>query len=350
MPREVSNVLVSPKRLELQEFPVPQILDPEDAVLRVEMVGVCGGDVIEYQGHNFKAHYPMILGHEVVGFIEAIGPNAKERYGVDVGFRVVVEPYILCRQCRYCLTGLYQFCQHSKIYGVNMAASLPPYLWGAYGEYMYVAPGSRVHIINSTVDARAACLTSVMGNGVRWVRTLGRLNIGESILILGSGAQGLASIIVAKSIGAKRITCVAQKTKVASVALAQELGAEVIFAEDLPQEPPTEYDVAVDCTGVDAMVNVGIRWLTPRGRLILAGTRGGRQATVSLDDIVFKELQVFGGLGQSWDTELAADIINHQQHPIHKMISHVLPVREAQQALEAMSENRTDIIHLALQP
>lgn len=121
---------------------------------------------------------------------------------MDVGDRVTVEPYIACNKCEYCLTGLYQAHLPHMTYGVALNCDKPPYLWGAYSQYLFVAPGSRLHRIAPEVPAEAACLSSVIGNGVRWVRTKGEVRYGESVAIVGAGAQGLASVVAAKESGA----------------------------------------------------------------------------------------------------------------------------------------------------
>lgn len=345
-----SNVLCEPRRFEVEKFPVPMI-GAEDALLEVEMVGVCGGDIIEYQGRNYKAHYPMILGHEIVGRIVEAGDLARDEYGISAGDRVSVEPYILCRKCRYCLTGLYQFCTRSRVYGVNISSDEPPHLWGAYGELMYIAPGSRVHRISTDVDPRAACMASVLGNGVRWVRTLAKTQVGEKVLVLGSGAQGLASIVVAREAGADEIVCVAQRQKVAANRVATVLGASVQYSDDVaPDAIENHFDVAIECTGVDGMLDLAIKALKPTGRLIQVGTRGGAQASLAMDQVVFKEIALLGGLGQSWDTEAAVSIINAQRYPIHEFISNVFPVSQADAALRLAEQNDPDVVHLSLTP
>jgi threonine dehydrogenase-like Zn-dependent dehydrogenase len=320
----------------MTRFPVPSI-GREDMLLQVETVGVCGGDIIEYEGRNYKAHYPMILGHEILGHVVEAGDIASAEYGVSVGDRVSIEPYIMCRKCRYCLTGLYQFCTTSRVYGVNISSITPPHLWGAYGHLMYVAPGSRVHRVSPDVDPRAGCMASVLGNGVRWITRLGKTAPGERVLILGSGAQGAASIVAAREAGAAEILCVARRQKIASAKLAQDLGAEVVYSD---QVDPT----------VDAMLDLAITSLRPTGRLVQVGTRGGTTAQVNMDQIVFKEIALLGGLGQSWDTEAAVTIINSQRYPMERFISHVLPVAQAHDALELAKSNDSSVVHIALRP
>jgi threonine dehydrogenase-like Zn-dependent dehydrogenase len=348
--RAESNVLRKPRVLEMTRFPIPSI-GPEDMLLQVEMVGVCGGDVIEFEGRNYKAHYPMILGHEIAGWVVEVGDLARADYAVTPGDRVSVEPYILCRKCRYCLTGLYQFCTSSRVYGVNISSDTPPHLWGAYGQLMYVAPGSRVHRVVPRVDPRAACMASVLGNGVRWINTLGKAAIGERILVLGSGAQGMASIVAAREAGAGEIVCLAQRQRTASAKLARSLGASVLYSDEI--DPPAienHFDLAIECTGVDTMLDVAIKSLKPAGRLVQVGTRGGTAANVNMDQIVFKEITFLGGLGQSWNTEAAVAIINSEKYPIHQFISNVFSVSEADKALRLAQANDPEVIHLALSP
>lgn len=345
-----ANVLQGPRRMAMQSFDLP-VVGPEDLTLDVEMVGVCGGDVIEYQGRNFKAHYPMILGHETVGRVREAGEEAQRVYGVHSGDRVVVEPYILCRSCRYCLTGNYQFCVRSRVYGVNISCEVPPHLWGAYGETLYVAPGSRVHGIDAHVDARAACLTSVLGNAVRWVRTLGQATLGDRVLILGSGAQALASLIVVREIGVGSVTLVAHESARMAIVLARRLGANVVLAESADRSAHSEeFSLAIECTGETDMLNWAMEWLGVHGRLVLVGTRGGDSSAAYLDRAVFKELTLRGGLGQSWDTETAVDLINHGRYPVEDIITAVRPVGEAQSVLEELSRHAGDVIHYALVP
>jgi alcohol dehydrogenase len=358
MKTERSAVLVKPRQMELREFPIPEI-DDESFLLKVDLVTICGGDPIEYEGRNVKAHYPMILGHEMVGRIDRIGEAAARRYGVAVGDRVNIEPYIVCGQCEYCLNGYYQFCLTSKVYGVNLSCEQPPHLWGAYGDYLYGAPGSRVHKIDPAVPDEAAALASVLGNGVRWIRTKAQVKFGESVVILGVGAQGLATIIAAREAGAAPIIVVGREANPAKWALAAEFGAHYLVDLEQEQEPLQRVreltngrlaDVVVECTGAEPMMQLGLELARPTARYIMIGTCGfGRPALIT-DMIVFKELQVLGGLGQSWDTEAAVKIINSHKYPIEKMISHVFPLEGADQAIRFFMAHPEQTVRVAIKP
>lgn len=338
---ERSMVLLQPRQMEMREFAIPEI-DDDSFLLKVNLVSICGGDPIEYEGRNVKAHYPMILGHEMVGAIEKIGDAAARHYGVDVGDRVNVEPYILCGQCEYCLSGYYQFCVISKVYGVNMSSDQPPHLWGAYGEYLYGAPGSKVHKIDPSVPDEAAVLSSVLGNGVRWIRTKAQVKFGEAVVILGAGAQGLATVIAAREAGADPIIVVGREANPLKWTLATEFGAHHLVDLDQTTDPLARVreltagrlaDVVVECTGVEAMMQLGLELIRPVGRYVMIGTCGHSRRSLITDMVVFKEIQILGGLGQSWDTEAAVKIINSRKYPVEKMVSHVFPLEQADEAL-----------------
>ncbi len=350
-------VLERPGQIAERRFPIPEVTDRE-FLLRVQLVSVCGGDPIEYEGRNRKTHYPLILGHEVVGHIEAIGEAASRRHGVEVGSRVVVEPYIACQACDRCLAGDYQFCREGLVYGVTVPATRPPYLWGAYSAFMYGAPGARIHRIDEEVPAGAACLTSVIANGVRWVRTRGRAQTGEPILILGAGAQALASVIVAREAGLSPIIVAARSRHAHKAELAKRFGADLTLdsaAADVLDQITEALDgrdlpLAIEATGAEEMMGLGVAALGPRGRMVLAGTRGGLAAGLDVDAIVFKEIDVLGGLGQAHDTELAARIVNSRRYPIEEMLTVTLPLEEADRAIRMVRDGSEGAIRVGLDP
>jgi len=342
----------------MREFDRPQI-GPDEFLLKVDLVSICGGDPIEYEGGNVKAHYPMILGHEVVGTIAAIGDRAVETYGVEEGDRVNVEPYILCGKCSYCLTGYYQLCRNSRVYGVNISSSEPPHLWGAYGEYMFGAPGSKVHKIAHDVPDEAAVLASVLGNGVRWVRTKGEVKSGQSVAILGVGAQGLATVIAANEANANPIIVIGREKMRHKWELAREYGAHHLVDLEQENKPAnavseltngTLADVVIECTGAAPMMELALDVVRPAGRYVMIGTCGLEKTPLTTDKIVFKELTVLGGLGQAWDTELAVRIINSRRYALEKMVTDVFPLDQADDAIRYFMNNPEKALRVAIKP
>jgi len=355
MRMETSAVVVGPGDMVLRDFPVP-VIGPAEMLLRIEMVSICGSDPHHYKGGAYGV-FPKILGHELVGFVEEIGEIAAAEYKVEAGDRVVVEPYIPCWRCRYCATGYYQLCPHRRIYGVNISCEEPPHLWGGYGQFLYVAPGSRVHRIAPHVSARAATLSSVIGNGVRWVATKGELRVSEAVVIVGPGALGLASVIVANHCGAGAIVVIGLPGDEARLEFARRCGATHVLVAGEDNLPAGVREIcggelpalAVDSSGSQEGLLAALSLVRPAGKCVLASTTG-RATAVNFDAIVRNEIQMLGGLGQSWDVEAAVKIIESGRYPIEDMVACTYPLEQAEQALRLFIEHPRDFIRIGLTP
>lgn len=341
MAKQVSVVVEAPGQMAVREFNIPSV-GPRDALLRVECVGICGSDPHLFQKPIQEGGiYPIILGHEVVGYIDAIGEDASAAYGVTVGDRVIVEPYIRCGECIYCISGYYQLCLRKRCYGVTISAAEPPHLWGAYGEYMFIAPGSRLHRIRPEVPPSAAAMASVIGNGIRWIRTKGEVQFGESVVIIGAGAQGLSTTISAHEAGADPIIVLGLGRDRERMRIAREFGAH--YTIDVEQEDPAGAvdritggnmaDVAVECSGSLHGLPLALKLLRPTGRLVIMGVNGDRAVPLVTDQIVLKELRLIGGLGQSLNVEQAVRLIESGRYAIEKMVTHTFPMTQAEEAL-----------------
>src|SRR5947209_17780552 len=106
-------VLEAPRTLVARDFPVPDIGD-DDGLLRVEACGLCGTDHEQYTG-ALPAGFAFVPGHEAVGVVEAVGPRAAERWGVQAGDRVAVEAFQACGTCEACASGDNGLCRRRRL-------------------------------------------------------------------------------------------------------------------------------------------------------------------------------------------------------------------------------------------
>ena len=338
-----SAVAIATQKMEIQRFDLPTVGE-DDGLLEVEMCGVCGSDPRMYS-YTDPDFFPVIMGHEIVGHIAEIGSQAVARWGVKGGDRVVVEHLFGCGYCRMCLIGEYRFCQESLGYGGPIEASVPPYLWGGYGQYMYLAPNSRVHRISEDVPPAAAAMTCAnIGNGLRWVRRMGGVTIGDSVVIIGPGGQGLAAVLAAHEAGARQIIVIGLTRDEHRFQVARLFGAtDAIDAqkEDAVQKVQELTDgiladVVVDVTGAAASVPLSFELVRPMGTVVIASNTGPESVSLTPSKIVVKEIRYQGV--NTHDTpavRAAIQLIESRRYPIEKMVTHHFPLEEADKAVRA---------------
>jgi threonine dehydrogenase-like Zn-dependent dehydrogenase len=230
MAKARAAVQVDDRRFELQAFDLPKI-GPDDGLLRIEACGMCGSDVEQYDG-AFKplgVRYPVIPGHEPFGFIEELGAEAARRWRVKPGDRVVIEPVLGCGHCRACLTGAYRRCRTGRP-GTGIAAyayipaNVPPALWGGYAEYMYLDPHTVMHKVAPELPAELVALYQPMAAGIRWAVQEPGTRVGDTVVVLGCGQRGLASIVAVREAGAAQVIVTGLRRDAHKLKLAKEFG------------------------------------------------------------------------------------------------------------------------------
>lgn len=349
MPRTTRAIVqTGPRRLELRELPVPAIGD-DDALLRVEACGICGSDAEQYDG-TIAAKYPVILGHEPLGIIEAIGDRAAKRWGVDVGDRVAVEVLIPCGHCAACIGGRYQVCRgRGGMFGYSyVPLATPPGLWGAYADVMYLDPSSLVHPMRKDIPASTAALFNPLGAGFRWAVELPDTGPGDTVLILGPGQRGLASVIAARAAGADTIIVTGLARDAQKLALARELGADhVIDVEN--EDARRRVKEITNGRGADVVVEVSSNSPVPvaealhyaafGARVVLAGVKGFKPVPDFVSDlIVVKELRVLGAFGVTSPSYRAAiRTIEAGRIPVERMHTHDFALEDAEHAIQVLA-------------
>jgi alcohol dehydrogenase len=338
-------VLCEPERLEFHEFERPRI-GRDDGILRVDLAAICGTDWKYFHG-KLAAPYPFILGHEILGTIDEVGPDAARRWGVQPGDVVVVEPTVPCWSCRACYTGNTRFCANKQGYGGKTASDRPPYFWGGFAELMYLLPTAVVHKVARGVSAEAAVLsTGVVANGIQWTRNMGRVRYQDAVVVQGAGPQGVACAVVARECGASVVALTGLERDAGRLAIARELGIQ--HTVDVSTQDPVAVvrdltggemaNVVIDVTGSSAAWPSSVGMLRRQGRLVLGGLTGrGTQTPVQLDDLVWNEIQVQGAFTKSPDAvQDSLRLIESGRYQWEKLVTHAFPLAEAEHAIRAI--------------
>ena len=328
-----------------QDIGIPAI-DADSALLEVEVCGICGSDYEQYEG-VLKTPVPVIPGHEPLGRIAAIGDRAAQRWGVDVGDRVAVETMLSCRHCQPCLHGSYHLCDHRRIYSYIPLTDAPG-LWGAYAQYMYLHPNSVVHRVDPELPPEIAVMFNPLGAGFRWAVEMPALAPGETVVILGPGQRGLASVLACREAGAGTIIVTGLEADRDKFAVARLFGADhCIDGEN--QNAVERVKALTNGRGADVVVDVSayatqpvvdaLRMVRPGGRIVLAGVKGFKPVDGFVSDlVVMKEIRIMGAIGvTSTGYRQAIRLIERDRERLRPMHTHDFKLEDAELAIRTLA-------------
>lgn len=355
MPRKMGRaaVLVGPQTIEMREFPVPESVPDNAALVRVEMCGVCGTDPHLWSGGS-SLRYPVILGHEAVGRIELIGPEAAasmevEGRKLEVGDRVVWPSSIVCGRCYYCRwlgPEHAPLCENRKGYGGGMSAKEPPYWVGGFAEYVYLFPGTWVSRVPEDVPTEVAVLTDVIASVHRVERAFAITPRPDAVLIQGSGPIGIMAAVKARTLGAKQVIMTGAPRH--RLELAKTFGVD--FTVDIEEvgEPAERVrmvreltggrgaDVVVECAGVPAAFVEGLQMTRRGGTLVELGhyTDRGVTSLNPYSDVCFRDVTVLAQYGVA-PAQYARDLalLAAGQYPYADLVTHRFRLDQLQEAL-----------------
>jgi threonine dehydrogenase-like Zn-dependent dehydrogenase len=225
--------------------------------------------------------------------------------------------------------------------------SHPPGLWGAYAEYMYLDPFSILHPVRADIPAQLAVMFNPLGAGFRWAVEIPDTGPGDTVLILGPGQRGLASVIAARAAGADTIIVTGLARDDRKLALARDLGADQVIVVDQEDARARVHDltggrgadVVVEVTAVSAEpVAEALRYVATGGRIVLAGVKGFQPVPDFVSDlIVVKEVTIKGAFGvtsRAYDS--AIRLIESGRVPLAKMHTHDFALEEAERAIQTL--------------
>lgn len=364
-------VMVKPGEIRIREFPYPEIHD-NDALIRMEMSGICGTDKHNYKGETslgmgpsggYRTPFPIIPGHENVGVIEEIGEKAAKKLEVDgkilrKGDRVFPVNDVLCGECYWCRTTFgYQYCPNWYCYGL-ISCEKPPHLFGGWSEFMYLVPEVSLFKVPDGVPPEVAVLTEpVMVAYGSFNKAMAPFPMaregfgqGDTVVVQGAGPLGMSHVIVARLFGAGEIIAVEPKTPQSEhrLKIAKELGAtrtvNIPEAEERVEEimrltDGLGADLIIEATGAPRAIPEGLDMLRRGGTYLVAGTfvDVGDVEINPWKHILTKQARILGVSG--WPIPRSSRVLKlFEQYsnviPFEKMVTHKFKVEQAKEAIE----------------
>lgn len=331
--------IVKPEQLELIEVEKPVINEKDNVLIRMTAAGICGSDVGIYHGTNAAATYPRIIGHEMVGVVDQVGPNVQN---LKVGDRVIVNQVTSCGECYPCRKGRGNVCDHLAVRGVHID--------GGYREFIAV-PESDCYILPdqlSDVDAVMIEPTTIAIQSC----TRAQLEQEDMLLLYGAGALGSSILRIARQMCSHIIVADIMDDKLAE---AKAAGAKYTIntqKEDF-LEKVMEYTngrgatVSIDAACVkDSLLNL-LKATGNAGRVI---TMGFSTAPTEVNQflITSKELDVRGSRLQNKMFGKAIEMINAGTLDLAGSVSHTYPLTRAQEAFNFLDTRDPSIRKIVL--
>ncbi|MEM1399835.1 MAG: L-idonate 5-dehydrogenase [Pseudomonadota bacterium] len=338
-------VLHKAKDLRIEERDVG---DPGPGQVRVRMVagGICGSDLHYYQHGGFGAirvKEPMILGHEVAGVIDAVGPEVET---LSVGQPVAISPSVPCGKCVYSQEGKHNHCLNMRFYGSAMRT---PHVQGAFADSV-VAYAHQCHPVPDSISMNEAAFGEPLAVCLHAMTRAGNL-LGRRVLVTGCGPIGALCVAAARRAGAKEI--VATDVMDEPLAFAGKVGADKTLnvASDPEALAPYAVDkgqfhVLFECSGNERALVGALEAVRPLGTIVQVGLGG--DATLPINTIVAKELQLHGTFRFHEEFGWAVSMISQRLIDVRPLLSHVMDMSEAVTAFDLAGNRREAMkVHLS---
>ncbi|MGA9254443.1 MAG: zinc-dependent alcohol dehydrogenase family protein [Roseobacter sp.] len=311
---------------------VPDPACPDDGVvLEVAACGVCRSDFHGWTGEHPRVQNGSILGHEYCGTVVEAGPRAQHKIGARL-----IAPFILaCGSCPACHTGASNTCANQIVPGFGAQ--------GAYAEYVAVPfDHNLVHLPETMTPALAAGLGCRVTTA--WHALTDRANVraGEWVAVHGTGGIGLATLLLAKMLGARVVVVDIVDAKLEH---AKQHGADATVNASTTDAAAAIRDitgggaqVSVEALGIAATTNASVECLATLGRHVHVGMPAGSgEMQINMRAIYTKQLAFFGTRGMpAWKYPSLLGFIERGEVDISPMVAREIPLSAASAELRAM--------------
>jgi len=334
-------VLQAPRRLELVERRKPQAA-PGEVLVRTAATAVCHTDLSIYTGAHPGVRYPVVMGHESTGVVEAIGEDVS---GLRPGQHVIVNPVISCGRCDCCLRGATHLCRNAGLFGREIEGSLNQYV-RLPERYLYALP--------EALPLAQATLIETLATVRHAQQRLG-LKAGESVVVLGQGTSGLLHARLAVLAGANPVIAVSRSRWKLDRAIAMgahhalDTGAERSADEVVRLTGGAGADAVIDTAGGAAALRAGIEMLRPGGRFSAFSISHESAADLNLFPFYNKEISVIGSRALlPEDMRPSIDLVASGAIDVKGFITATYPLTHAAEAFEEYERNPSRILRIVI--
>lgn len=307
-------------------------------LVRIAAGGICGSDLHYFNHGGFgtvQLREPMVLGHEVSGHIEALGPQVTSR---QIGQRVGINPSLPCYACDYCRRGLQNQCLDMRFFGSAMRF---PHIQGAFQERLVCAAEQCVPIAD-TLTLSEAAFAEPLAVCLHALRRAGDV-VGRRILITGSGPIGVLTCLAARRAGAAEIVVVDIVDE--TLAIAALCGADTIINSAKSAtglQPFTRekghFDVLFECSGNNEAFRAALPAVRSRGIIVQIGLGG--DFTFLINTLVAKELDLRGTFRFHHEFDTAIAFLSARLVDVRPLVTDTVRLANAEHGFRLANDRR----------
>ncbi len=319
----------------MTDVPKPE-LGHNDVMIKIRKTAICGTDVHIYNWDEWSQKtipVPMVVGHEYIGEIVAIGQEVK---GFNIGDRVSGEGHITCGHCRNCRGGRTHLCRNTIGVGVNRT--------GCFAEYL-VIPAFNAFKIPDNIPDEIAAIFDPFGNAVHTALSFDL--VGEDVLVSGAGPIGIMAAAVCRHVGARHVVITdvndyrLELAKKMGVSRAVNVSRENL--KDVMNELGMKegFDVALEVSGAPVAFQTMLDTMNHGGRIALLGIPPASMAT-DWSQVIFKGLFIKGIYGREmFETWYKMATLVQSGLDLSPIITHQFPIDEFQKGFDIMCSGQS---------
>jgi alcohol dehydrogenase len=328
------------------DVPDPAIKDPEDAIVRVDAVTICGTDLHILKGDVPEVESGRILGHEAVGTVVEVGDQV---HGFTVGQRVLISCISACGRCRFCREGRYGQCLGGGGWVLGHTID------GTQAERVRVPFADHsLHVLPDNVtNEEALMLADILPTSYEVGVLAGHVAPGDTVVVVGAGPIGLAALATARLFSPSRVIMVDPAESRREQALA--LGADHAVGSDAEAEALVREvsgglgaDVAIEAVGLPGTFELCTSLVRAGGHVANVGVHGA-PATLHLETLWIKDVTLTTGLVDTCTTPLLLRLLSEGLLDVTALLTHRFGLDEMQDAYDVFERaGETGALKVAL--
>ncbi len=330
------------RQFEIKDIPEPKS-DGKKVIIEVSKTGICGSDIHYWVNGEPKG---LVMGHEFAGVV--VDPG--DRLDLVKGDRVTALPISPCGECEACRNGDVQFCPKTWNEAVGLSIDNP----GGLTSKIAIRSDMVIKVPDNVTDEEVA-MVEPLAVGLHAAH-LGRIAVGDDVLVIGAGIIGLASAEFAKKEGASYVaiteTNKARGEKAVDLGVADEYydATDKDLVEKLMAKTNGGFDVVIECVGNGAAVNSAISMVKPGGIVVLVGVATDAVPTYTVM-AVMKELVVQGAIAYTYNEfKSCIDLISRKQVDVLKFVDDIVPLERVQEAYERLTSGTDAAVKILVDP